>query len=1213
MKKISKLVILSLLLITTMLTGCSTINTDAPQYKIYELAKENGYTASYEVWNQEFNNGSLEFRLVNEDLDWKYVEKDEWLNLYEATTDKPTWYKELVDGNLNHTLEQFYSVSFITNNEDSVTTQILKENTKATKPADLTKEGYIFNGWYNGDTSFNFDSTINQKTVLTANWLIDGIHLDGFKFDNGYYTLEVNNDIEEVEVEDYIKTDSDWILSTTSSESGAITSKIATLNEGVNTFYLISIGTENKVYEIRIKRLEMFNVTFNFVYSNKDLTNTVIEQYQENSLLSRENYSVDGYTYVVDFDYSTKITEDTTVVITYTPKEYTITFDVNGGILEDNKLVVDFEDTIELPIPTKNRHKFLGWLLDGVEVDNNYEYTLAKDIKLVASWKQNEFFIDYELDGALQNSNNPTGYDENNEQLELFDIEKTGYTFLGWFTNSSMTTQITFIPENSSEDFKLYAKFEANTYKIEFISDGSLVNDLTVTYDKEYKLPVSEKDGYVFAGWYIEEVRFISGTWTIDGNITVTAKFVQYDYTIEFIIPDNASNETNQYGFNNGDTFDFNNPNNLVGYTFLGWYTDLEFTNSITGVTGKDSNLTVYGKFEANTYNVTLDIDGKQEVVQIEFDSQFNVKNPSKNGFKFLGWEYNDKFYTNDIWNIASDVTLVAVFEAYDNLLIFDCETENNLDNQTGYDNGEEVILLDPKDKEGYRFDGWYLNEEKIEKITPDMTGDLTLVAKFIAEEYTITFDVDGGNDMEPLSVTFDSEFTLEDATRDGFEFSAWTLDGTNVEDGIWSISSDTTLVAKWTIVTYKITYKLNDADNNEENLLTYTWEDEVILLDPSRQFDTFIGWYLGEELITTIPMNSFGDKTLEARFTAHIFQITYELNNGTISSNNVTEFSYDDGEIELITPTDGVNKFAYWCFDEYLRNKVTYLNHDLIKTLFDNEMINLTLYAKYTNVKTERQLFTEEDHRGISRTYVYFGSYPQKIVTHGATINALDNMTEVNEKGYYYYEGKEYAKQLVTGFNSNLYTDNTTKVVNGEYAYFEVDYIKWRVLQNEDKTLYLLSEYVLDISSFYNSIEDINDDLVISPNNFTYSDLRNFLNNNFYEQAFDIRQTEFMNTITELNDFVSSLSNEDARLDEYGFKVDDYDTSRETICTDYSIARGVSNNNQYTNKTASWWLSTGSETTFNKALYSSLSNSIEETFCNNGNVGIRPTISITL
>lgn len=68
--------------------------------------------------------------------------------------------------------------------------------------------------------------------------------------------------------------------------------------------------------------------------------------------------------------------------------------------------------------------------------------------------------IEYNLDGGENNKDNPTSYEENNDEIALKDPVKAGYKFLGWYTDNTFKNHITMIPANSTQDYKLYAKWE---------------------------------------------------------------------------------------------------------------------------------------------------------------------------------------------------------------------------------------------------------------------------------------------------------------------------------------------------------------------------------------------------------------------------------------------------------------------------------------------------------------------------------------------------------------------------------------------------------------------------------------------------------------------------------------------------------------------------------------------------------------------------------
>ncbi len=66
-----------------------------------------------------------------------------------------------------------YTVTFNTNGGSAIDNLIVESGKKATKPADPTKEGFTFDGWYSDEalaTAFNFDTAITANTTLYAKW-----------------------------------------------------------------------------------------------------------------------------------------------------------------------------------------------------------------------------------------------------------------------------------------------------------------------------------------------------------------------------------------------------------------------------------------------------------------------------------------------------------------------------------------------------------------------------------------------------------------------------------------------------------------------------------------------------------------------------------------------------------------------------------------------------------------------------------------------------------------------------------------------------------------------------------------------------------------------------------------------------------------------------------------------------------------------------------
>ncbi len=107
---------------------------------------------------------------------------------------------------------------------------------------------------------------------------------------------------------------------------------------------------------------------------------------------------------------------------------------------------------------------------------------------------------------------------------------KTGYTFAGWFKNSTLTTPWNFTTDRLTENTTLYAKWNAKTYTVTFDSKGgSTVKSKTAKYNTTITAPtVPTKLGYAFGGWYTSsslKTPWNFATSKLKGNTTLYAKW----------------------------------------------------------------------------------------------------------------------------------------------------------------------------------------------------------------------------------------------------------------------------------------------------------------------------------------------------------------------------------------------------------------------------------------------------------------------------------------------------------------------------------------------------------------------------------------------------------------------------------------------------------------------------------------------------------------
>lgn len=128
---------------------------------------------------------------------------------------------------------------------------------------------------------------------------------------------------------------------------------------------------------------------------------------------------------------------------------------------------------------------------------------------------------------------------------------------------------------------------------------------------------------------------------------------------------------------------------------------------------------------------------------------------------------------------------------------------------------------------------------------------------------YTVTFDSNGGTEVEQQQVEEDSFATEPNTTRIGYDFDKWNYDLTK------PILKDETITANWSAVRYSITYVLNGGENNPDNPFTYTVEDEITLLAPIK-----VGYTGSWSNNGKIEKGSTGNKTFTASYTINQYNM---------------------------------------------------------------------------------------------------------------------------------------------------------------------------------------------------------------------------------------------------------------------------------------------------------------------------------------------------
>ncbi len=201
----------------------------------------------------------------------------------------------------------------------------------------------------------------------------------------------------------------------------------------------------------------------------------------------------------------------------------------------------------------------------------------------------------------------------------------------------------------------------------------------------------------------------------------------------------------------------------------------------------------------------------------------------------------------------------------------------NHEKNPAVYTSDQSIKLYSPT-RTGYKFGGWYLDKkytQRIKKIKKGTKGKLKLYAKWNVRSYKIVYKLNKGtnNENNPLTYQYNKAAKLYQPVRENYSFQGWYTDKaltTKIKKIPKHSVGKIHLYAKWGPPVYQITYTLNGGSNHEANPDTYSYETEVVLQNPVRDFFSFQGWYTEstfENRVDRIPAGSMGDITLYAKW----------------------------------------------------------------------------------------------------------------------------------------------------------------------------------------------------------------------------------------------------------------------------------------------------------------------------------------------------------
>ena len=813
------------------------------------------------------------------------------------------------------------------------------------------------------------------------------------------------------------------------------------------------ISTDGRTITYKTNELKAINQKSELVY---EITNNS-SQYDAEVTIECIMGETDKLTYNNTFT--------TDIIRAKTTANGTLTVELKKAALEDEevelKCVLDVNaverDTVgeeEIPEGEASTYSIYGYFKDeeGNLVTNENLVVYSETPHYVTTDNRGYFYVDGLETGTHEiyyvGTKKMEGTTKEEVKKEAIDqVELTTSTKKIKFEDGSKITE-SVIEKTNNKDLSL--SFD--------VDGGEKIENQVVTQNSKYgDLPTPEKEGYTFEKWVYEDgSEVLEDTIIPTGtNHTITAVYEEHRYTIDY-------NSNGGVGMMESTTQKYSTELKLTkntftksGYDFIGWntksdgsgksYSDEELVSGLFGE--NNGRITLYAKWSANAYKVTLDGNGgsvEKSEITVEYNGVYGeLETPVREGYTFLGWYLDDTLVESTTKVTTSEPhTLIAKWSAKEYLVILNPNggTLENDEITVNYDS--TYGTLPTPTRTGYTFNGWYTaidGGEKIESTTiVKLTNTQNLYVKWTAKEYTIIYDAAGGSVSETnKKVTYDSTYgELKTPTRTGYTFNGWYLGSILIENTTKvEITSDSTITAKWTVNTYKVTFNA-DGGSVSEASRTVTYDSTYgTLPTPSKTGYTFKGWYINDALIEgTTKVKVTSDSEIKAKWTINKYTLTVNPNGGIYNSGTDTvtyEMNYNSTK-EISNPTRDGYTFTGW--------DITGTNATLNGKEFKIGESNATLKATWTIndyayiVKHYQQNvdgngYTLVDADTVNKTLTYGEKVTPSVKTYtGFTSPSTQTLTISSDTSKNVVEYKYTRNQYTLTINTNNGTSNTSE-----------------------------------------------------------------------------------------------------------------------------------------------------------------------------------------
>lgn len=831
-----------------------------------------------------------------------------------------------------------------------------------------TKEGYTFGGWKTAEGTIltNKDGESIEKWVIAENTTVFAI------WDIVQYSITYRN-VENAKNEN--KT------------TFTVEDESVSLSSAEKTGYTFEGWFSDASLTQRVTELDTSIAKDIEIFAKWDIVKYIATFVADGTTIDTKHFTVESVaieepTIPEKVGYSSKwenyeiIPQNITINAIYTPIVYDIeyknvvgSFDIDEPVNENARTYTIEDPTILLKNIEKSGYIFEGWFDGENKVTEIAAGSYGKKT-FTAKWTAIKYSLSFIWDDAIggykEGESNPSEYTiEDTIVFKVLENKTPGYISRGWYNakNEGTGEKVNGINAKTIGNKVFYAHWGLEEYTITYHNVEGVNNTNATTYtvqSDDIDIAVVTKVGYSFDGWYSDGAftqvaadKILKGS---TGNLDYYAKWTPIEYVITYnLFGGSYVGEGNPGNYNIEQEITLKTPER-EGYVFGGWYTLSEGGERVEVIEkGTTGNIDLYARW-IHISTITFETNGGHPISSITKTAGEAVSapiNPTKDYYDFVEWYKDDALTIPYEFTVMpeEDITVYAKWTptVYTITYVLN-DGENDETNPDTYTVETETIVLKDARKTGYTFIKWFDSAEYtnvVTEIVKGSHGNIVLYSNYKINQYTITFESNGGTSVEPITQNYATAVSEPSApAKNGYIFDGWYSDETLENKYVFNTipAENITIYARWELAKYEIKYHLAGGVNDEENPSEYTiLSENITFKQPKRDGYEFRGWFADSGLsigITGIATGSFGDKEAFAKWEVIVYKATYIVPEGTINT-NIVEFTVETDITMLANATLKGHSFDGWFSDEDYINPVT--------RIAGGRIGDMTIYGKFT------------------------------------------------------------------------------------------------------------------------------------------------------------------------------------------------------------------------------------------------------------------------